>query len=196
MITMQYEITLPSDYDMTIIERRVRDRGHMTDTSMGLALKAYLVRTREPGGSPVNQYAPFYLWRTANGMQTFLCGPGFAGLCASFGRPRVASAVGLSFVAGMAHGEPPRFATRTVSSVPSDRALEAELARLGERTARAAECAELHTFASALDPSTWTVVTLALWRAEPAFRECGVEHTDYRVLHVSMPEYDQLREAR
>ncbi|GGO10638.1 hypothetical protein GCM10010116_21330 [Microbispora rosea subsp. aerata] len=36
-------------------------RGHALDDRAGLGLKAYLIRERGVAGSPVNQYAPFYL---------------------------------------------------------------------------------------------------------------------------------------
>ncbi|MEV4568163.1 DUF4865 family protein [Nonomuraea sp. NPDC049419] len=55
MYAKQYEITLPADYDMTIIRKRVADRGHLLADRAGLGLKAYLVRERGIGGSPVNQ---------------------------------------------------------------------------------------------------------------------------------------------
>lgn len=46
MHAMQYEITLPSDYDMGIIRDRVATRGHLLDTFPGLGVKAYLMRER------------------------------------------------------------------------------------------------------------------------------------------------------
>ena len=61
MHAMQYRLTLPADYDMEIIRRRVARKGHLLDDWEGLGLKAYLVRERGVHGSPVNQYAPFYL---------------------------------------------------------------------------------------------------------------------------------------
>jgi hypothetical protein len=61
MHAMQYEITLPADYDMEIIRERVATRGAALDDFAGLGLKAYLIRERGVDGSPVNQYAPFYL---------------------------------------------------------------------------------------------------------------------------------------
>lgn len=79
MHAMQYEITLPADYDMGIIRTRVATKGHLLDAFPGLGLKAYLIRERA-GGSPVNQYAPFYLWRAPEGMNAFLWGAGFQGL--------------------------------------------------------------------------------------------------------------------
>lgn len=71
MHAMQYEITLPADYDMGIVHERVAARGRLLDAFPGLGLKAYLVRERG-ADSPVNQYAPFYLWVTPEGMNSFL----------------------------------------------------------------------------------------------------------------------------
>ena len=87
MHLMQYEITLPADYDMGIIRQRVASRGSRTDDFPGLGIKAYLVRERGRHGSPVNEYAPFYLWAELSGMNEFLFGPGFNGIRTDFGRP-------------------------------------------------------------------------------------------------------------
>ena len=66
MHVMSYEITLPADYNMAIIRRRVADRGSTTDAFPGLGLKAYLMRERDGVSSPVNAYATFYLWASAD----------------------------------------------------------------------------------------------------------------------------------
>src|SRR4051794_30507796 len=108
MLAMQYEITLPADYDMSVIRHRVATRGAGTDDFPGLGVKAYAVRERGVAGSPVNQYAPFYFWAEAEGMDRFLFGPGFATLSADFGRPRVRSMNGVAFVAGPDHRTPAR----------------------------------------------------------------------------------------
>ncbi len=126
MHAMQYEITLPADYDMAIIERRVATRGSLLDDFPGLGLKAYAVRRRGIHASTVNQYAPFYLWRSVEGMKRFLLGDGFRGLCESFGRPSVRHGVGLSFRAGRAFAKTPVAATRTVRRL----SVEADLAEL------------------------------------------------------------------
>ena len=42
MITMQYRIALPADYDMGIIRQRIAARGHLTDDFPQLSFKAYL----------------------------------------------------------------------------------------------------------------------------------------------------------
>lgn len=100
MHAMQYEITLPADYDMGIIRNRVAAKGHLLDKYAGLGAKAYLIRERGVDGSPVNQYAPFYLWNTPEGMNSFLWGPGFQGIVDDFGRPEVQHWGGLAFAEG------------------------------------------------------------------------------------------------
>ena len=86
---MQYEITLPADYEMGIIRNRVTTKGALTDDFEGLGLKAYLVQDRA-NGAEVNQYAPFYLWNSTTGMSRFLWGGQFfSGICQSFGRLRM-----------------------------------------------------------------------------------------------------------
>ncbi len=89
MQLMPYEITLPADYDMGIIRQRVATRGSRTDDFTDLGAKAYLIRERGEQGSPVNQYAPFYVWAGDTGMDQFLFGPGFDGIRTDFGRPAV-----------------------------------------------------------------------------------------------------------
>ena len=135
MHAMQYEITLPADYDMGIIRKRVADKGHLLDAHPGLGLKAYLVRERGQDGSPVNQYAPFYLWRTAEGMNGFLWGPGFRGLSADFGRPAVHHWLGAGLVEGT-RTDAPTTATRTTVRLPETadpaEALEQAVAELAQ----------------------------------------------------------------
>jgi hypothetical protein len=90
MIAMQYEITLPADYDMQIIRDRVGTTGHLLDSYPGLGVKAFLIRQRGVDGATSNQYAPFYLWADAAGAASFLwSGVGFAAILRDFGRPIV-----------------------------------------------------------------------------------------------------------
>ena len=42
MIAMQYSFTLPADYDMATIRRRIAEKRHLLDHFDGLHLKAYL----------------------------------------------------------------------------------------------------------------------------------------------------------
>ena len=43
MHAMRYAITLPGDYDMTIIRNRVAKSGHLMDGFQDLLFKAYLI---------------------------------------------------------------------------------------------------------------------------------------------------------
>src|SRR3954465_1245652 len=95
MIAMQYEITLPADYDMQIIRDRVGATGHLLDSYPGLGVKAFLIRQRGVDGSTSNQYAPFYLWADAAGAASFLwSGAGFTAIVRDFGRPVVQTWIG------------------------------------------------------------------------------------------------------
>ncbi|MFD4475235.1 DUF4865 family protein [Streptomyces sp. NPDC058471] len=124
MHAMQYEITLPADYDMGIIRNRVADKGHLLDKYPGLGAKAYLIRERGADDSPVNQYAPFYLWNTPEGMNSFLWGPGFQGIVDDFGRPEVQHWGGVAFAegagsSGATSAPPATSATPTTSTTPT-----------------------------------------------------------------------------
>ncbi|GAA2134857.1 DUF4865 family protein [Kitasatospora kazusensis] len=185
MQAMQYEITLPADYDMRIIRHRVATRGHLLDDFPGLGFKAYLIREHGTAGSPVNQYAPFYLWRTAEGMADFLQGPGFAGLSADFGRPQVRHWLGTGHHPGpdgdSARGLTPRTATRRTEALPEGADPAAATARaLAELAGRPG----LHSAAVALDPDRWELLRFALWHdtAPDDHRD-----TRYEVLHLSRP---------
>jgi hypothetical protein len=182
MYAKQYEIALPADYDMGIIRQRVADKGHALDDRAGLLLKAYLIRERGVDGSPVNQYAPFYLWHDSAAMAHFLFGGGgFQNIVRDFGRPPVRHWTGVATVDGPAtHATT---ATRTLTTLPPDidpaTALTTELA--GLRTD--AEHPDVHTAALAVDPYAWQLMRFTLWRDHPA-DDVGER---YQVLHLSTP---------
>lgn len=73
MYAMQYQITLPTDYDMQIIRDRVIQTGHLMDGYHGLEFKAYLIQEKVKG-APQNSYAPFYVWRDIEGDAPVLLG--------------------------------------------------------------------------------------------------------------------------
>ena len=72
MLAKQYEITLPADYDLDVIRRRIKAGAPLLDDRPGLGFKAWLLRERGVGGSPVNQYAPLYVWRSDGEAARFL----------------------------------------------------------------------------------------------------------------------------
>ena len=182
MYAMQYELTLPADYDMEIIRKRVGDRGTRTDGFPGLGVKAYLIRERGVAGSPVNQYAPFYVWREIGGMNRFLWGGGgFTGIVEDFGRPPVHHWTGVDHRPGPANERTPVAATRRIEPIapgvdPTEpvRAAQRELCERAEQ-------AGVHSTALAVDPQRWELVHFTLWTENPP-ESAGAR---YEVLHLS-----------
>lgn len=193
MLAMQYTITLPADYDMAVIRKRIEEKGHLLDRLPGLGLKAYLVRERGVNG-PVNQYAPFYLWTQGSAMSRFLWeGGGFQGIVTDFGRPPVRQWVGAGFALGQASGELPGSATITRESLPPDvlpqDALTGAKADLASRSQRAG----VHCSAVAVDPCRWELVHFTLWAGNTAPQSpVGLR---FQVLHLSSPSICDLQRA-
>ncbi|WJV50478.1 DUF4865 family protein [Streptomyces flavofungini] len=193
MHAKQYEITLPADYDMGVIRERVATKGHLLDAFPGLGFKAYLMRERGVDGSPVNQYAPFYLWNTDEGLGSFLWGRGFQGLCDDFGRPVVQHWMAVGYEHGGAAGGRPVSAVRHRRTVPE-----------GTRTTDLAEelLAEARTLAArdgavgvlvAVDPRHWEAVTFSLWTEGGQARASGEV---FQVLRCSTPELERVGRGR
>ena len=184
MIAMQYSLVLPADYDMGIIDRRVAERGHFTDGFPGLAFKAYLhARKQGMPASSDNLYAPFYLWHTMEGMNEFLCGPGFLGLTQSFGWPSVRTWP-------VWHAEmsqeiaKSRYAMRETLQIPP----HADLAALRRaESVRSREMLSSHDVLATLagfDPTNWCLVRFQLWGKMPD-RQSDGQMQIYDVGHVS-----------
>ena len=189
MYAMQYEITLPTDYDMKIIRERVAKRGHLLDTFPGLGLKAYLIRERGVDNSPVNQYAPFYLWATIDGMTRFLWGGGgFSGIVDSFGRPIVQNWAGISCKRGSANSVLPNKATRYIETIPTDVDPAAIMDEVNERLNRRANMPGVHSTAIALDPQRWELVHFTLWKEIDE----EIQEIQYQVLHLSTPHLQDI----
>ncbi|EFL30160.1 conserved hypothetical protein [Streptomyces viridochromogenes DSM 40736] len=190
MHAMQYELTLPADYDMGVVRDRVARLGHLLDDWDGLGLKAYLMRERGRRGSPVNQYAPFYLWNTVDGMNAFLWGGGFQGLSDDFGRPSARQWTGLAYEEGT--GSHARFAVRRRQPVADSGPL-AEAAEEAVREARrlAARDGALLA-AAAVDTSRWELVHFSLWEHDRPEADGDV----FEVLHLSAPGRNRLPQGR
>ena len=98
MNAMQYKITLPNDYDMTIIRERVENNGFKTDGFQDLLLKAYLVLDSETR----KEYAPLYLWKQEGGMNRFIFEGFYDNILTSFGWQQTIIAVPLQVELGEA----------------------------------------------------------------------------------------------
>lgn len=200
MYASQYEITLPADYDMRIVRKRVADFGHSLDDRAGLGLKAYIIRERDVNGSPVNQYAPFYLWNDTGAMGNFLLGGGgFQGIIRDFGRPAAHHWTGVASLAGPARAEVPKAASRRLTWLPDD----PDLTGLGLAARIDAEVEDLktlarrdgvHTAALAVDPHHWQLLRFVLWHDTVPPGEDATER--YEVLHLSAPGLSELPDGR
>ena len=185
MIAMQYSFVLPADYNMAIIDRRIRDKGPLLDGFPLLRFKAYLsARKRDVGfTSAENLYAPFYLWNEPEGLNNFLTSPGFAALTRDFGWPVVRTWMAWHIELGSALGEA-RYANRKITPIApySDLAACREQAVADTKAAfRNGALAAL----SAFDPTSWTMLQFRLWRA-PAMAIDEAAQV-YAVGHVSLP---------
>jgi hypothetical protein len=186
MIAMQYSFVLPADYDMAIIDRRIRDKGPMLDGFPRLRFKTYLSARKHDNGftSAENLYAPFYLWEGPEGISDFLTSPGFAALTRDFGWPTVRTWVvwqtDLDSDLGAA-----RFASREVAPIASysDLASQRDQAIVDVQTAvREGALAAVAAF----DPTDWMMVQFRLWRTPPA--RASDAGQVYAVGHVSLPK--------
>lgn len=191
MHAVQYEITLPADYDMGIIRDRVTTKGHLLDDFPGLGVKAYLIRERGED-SPVNQYAPFYLWSAPEGMNSFLWGPGFQGIVRDFGRPEVQHWAGVAYEEGPSSAALPRTATRRRAPVPASAAPADAVDAALEENSRLAKAPGAVATALAVDPRRWELVHFTLWD-HPAPKEPGER---FEVLHLSQPGRGDLGQGR
>jgi hypothetical protein len=182
MYAVQYEITLPADYDMGIIRRRVEVMGHALDDFPGLGLKAYLIR-EQANGSAVNQYAPFYLWNDPEAMGRFLWGGGlFTNICNAFGRPPVRHWTGVDSRRGPDRDLPVVSATRHTELLPPEVDPAEPVAAALKLLEKTAVSPGVHSTAVAVDPTSWDLVHFTLWSGDvPAV----VPGTRYQVLHLS-----------
>ncbi|MDQ0989215.1 DUF4865 family protein [Streptomyces sp. V3I7] len=192
MHALQYELVLPADYDMGIVRERVRSRGHLLDDWDGMGVKAYLIRERGVLGSPVNTYAPFYLWNTTEGMNRFLWGGPFQGIVDDFGRPEVRQWSGLAYEEGVAANAPAAVAVRRREPVPEDVELSVLMEEAVRETERLAARDGAVLAAAAVDTRRWELVHFSLWEQGAPKAEGDV----FRVLHLSAPGRESLRRGR
>jgi hypothetical protein len=188
MIAMQYSFILPADYDMTVIDRRIRDKGPLLDGFPELRFKAYLSARKHDDGftSSDNLYAPFYLWDQPEGLDAFLTGPGFVAVSRDFGWPRVRTWVTWHAELGAVLREA-RFATREIIQILPHSDLASLRADAVADAQMAVRCGALAAVA-AFDPTGWTLVKFRLWHLLPEGQRPGSRDIQtYKVGHISLP---------
>lgn len=189
MIAMQYSFTLPADYDMGIIDRRISDKGPLLDNFPNLAFKAYLTaRKNDETRSRENLYAPFYLWRHESGLNDFVCGDGFAAVSQSFGRPSIKTWVVWQAELSAAISSA-IFATREILPIKPDASL-AELRRCEvEKASADVQKNSALAAISAFNPTNWTRINFRLWDELPHLKANAGLQT-YKIGHLSLPKAD------
>jgi hypothetical protein len=191
MLTMQYEITLPADYDMQIIRDRVAASGHLLDSYPGLGLKAFLIRERGVDGSTINQYAPFYLWADSAGAASFLwSGAGFTAILRDFGRPVVQTWIGGTVHQASDWPHPLAYAVRQKTALAADADIVAIARSADARLAGVVDADAARLGAYGIDPRAWELVTFTLYERPPDHVPDGAEL--FQVLHVAAPERRHL----
>jgi len=191
MIAMQYQVTLPADYDMNIIRNRVARTGHLLDQYPGLGVKAFLIREKGVAGSTVNEYAPFYLWRDAGGAASFLwSGVGFTAIVRDFGRPVVQTWIGGTSRAVGPGLDDARYALRTTRALGDDDDIVSATAEADRHLTAELQTPGTVLAAYGVDPRTWQLVTFTLHSDRPDGLAAG--SVPYEVLHVSAPEHRDL----
>lgn len=185
MIAMQYSFVLPADYDMAIIDRRIREKGPLLDGFPRLRFKAYLAARKQDAGfaSAENLYAPFYLWDEPEGIDSFLSSPGFVALTRDFGWPSVQTWL-------VWHVELTRdlkvaaYATRDIAAISAYSDLASQRDKAIADAKSAIEAGALGAVA-AFDPTGWKMTKVILWAGLPPVMTERMQL--YTVGHVSLP---------
>ena len=181
MYAMQYRVTLPADYDMHIIRDRVARGGPVFDGFPGLNLKAFLIREKASGAA-ANEYAPFYVWDTIDGMRFFCWGElGYSAIVRDFGRHPIQDWTVIGVTEGAIPLDQARSMSITMHPLP-DGAAPADV--IDELTRGFLDSVAPTTVRriAAVDITTWTVVLADLSADAPAR---DAYSTTYEVLHVS-----------
>ena len=182
MYAMQYQITLPTDYDMQIIRDRVTRTGHLMDGYHGLEFKAYLIQENAKG-APRNAYAPFYVWRDIDGMRQFCWGePGYSAIVRDFGRHSIQDWTVHQLVDGPADYSAARSLTVTTVPLP-DGAAPSHCIEGITADFLATTIDSTVARVTAVDVTTWTAILVELSTHEADQSSTGA--TAYEVLHVS-----------
>lgn len=166
MLAMQYQFTLPTDYDMNRIVQRINSKGPLLDDFPGLLFKAYLYHRADDSSLPGkhNLYAPFYLWENNEAMNRFLHGPGFLALQETFGRPTIRWwSVWQAILPEKSKHQ--HYASQQIHAVAPDNLPHAQLQSVQQQTRLIEQGAS--AVVSGYDPVHWTQVCFALWEGIP-----------------------------
>lgn len=165
MIAMQYQFALPAQFDMSTIRQRIKENGHKLNGFPHLGFKAYLFQ--EQGNDDVYQrencYAPFYFWRSSEGMKAFLASNGYRNLEQDFGRPEVCTYLPFVHKQKMNLGDT-QYAWVSKEHVSRDTNIQTLLEQQ-QMLANKFTHPEMTAYVVALDTKTWHLHTWLFFRS-------------------------------
>ena len=183
MISMQYNISLPSDYDMEIIKDRVKENGKKTDGFPDLNMKAYLIAEKGKFNNYENQYAPFYLWEKEDGMNQFLLGGPFNNIINSFGRPKVNNWVVLDEYINKS--DEPQFAVVQIIPISVTSDLITMCSDEKENFLKVIGDAATKAYITAYNPLTWEICRFYMSTDLAMIQQMAKGSLIYEVYHIS-----------
>ena len=172
MHAMRYAITLPSDYNMTIIRERVAKSGHLMDGFQDLLFKAYLI-SEKAAGALQNSYSPLYVWKAAAGMNKFIFDGYFDNILRDFGWQHIEIGVAASTALTDAFKNSKYLTEETVAINPTTSLKNHKLQAQPQND----ETGKLVVY----NPDKWQQVVFTFYRDKPE-----TEKTCYEILHLSM----------
>jgi hypothetical protein len=188
---MNYQLTLPRNWDMDALRARIPQIGQRFDGLPGLGIKAFLFRRQGEHGSPVNQYAPFYLWTDPDAAAQFLWGGGgFDGVVDAYGRPAVQTWTATAFVFGPAASGTPNWAVRHVERIRDHVSLESLVSESSAKLVEESQRPGIHSSTFGIDPRTWESVTFTLTTGRP---DAQAHEELYEVPYLSTSDVSRSR---
>ena len=171
MNAMQYKITLPNDYNMDIIRKRVLENGYKTDNFKDLLLKAYLIIDTKNK----KQYAPLYVWKNHTGMNKFIFEGYYDNILNSFGWQNINIGIPLEV---------------TLANNFKDSAYALEIEHIIEETHNMTYPKLSNKYNNSLgqvliyNPDKWKYVEFHFFKEKPSINENFT--TIYEILHISL----------
>jgi uncharacterized protein DUF4865 len=187
MIIAHYAHRLPADYDISIIRKRAKTRGHLFDAIPELYFKGFLLRERGRFGAIQNEYSSLYLWRKDEGFRDFLIGGRYKSVTDSFGRAQIETRFALDARRG--NGGEARFAYKETLDIPHDSDLTTAFEQEVERNREIARQSGTIAAAVGVDVQNWKFARILLSEREPS-GAAGEEA--YQVLYLARPLLDTL----
>lgn len=176
MHAMQYEIKLPSDYDMRLIKERVEKNGDKTDGINDLLIKAYLIKQCNET-IVTNVYAPLYIWETSEGMTNFIFNRYYDNILTSFGWQHIN--IGIPFLVNIKNNvKRSKFAIEECLDIKPTLSLT-NLEINSKFICFDNVLAEIIIY----NPEKWKFVKFSFVEDFPSYSDKGFEY--YEILHIS-----------